>query len=85
LLAFSEDSGLLASGSYGRTAKVWDVANGNLLHVLEPLDSQARVLALSEDCRYLTTSTDKDICVWELESGKLLERQGRDAGSTGPE
>ena len=76
-LEFSEDGALLASGSGDHRAIVWDVASGNVLHVLGPHDQCDRVLAFSEDHRHLRTATSKEIWVWELESGEVVEFEER--------
>ena len=34
-MAFSPDGKTLAAGSYGTTARVWDVGSGELLHELD--------------------------------------------------
>ena len=77
-LKFSEDGVLLASGSGDHIAIVWDVASGNVLHALGPHDGCDRVLVFSEDHRHLTTATPKEIWVWELKSGELVEFRGRE-------
>ena len=51
-LVLSEDDVLLASGSEASTARVWDVASGNIHHMsgLRARDGD-RVVAFSEDRR----------------------------------
>src|SRR5258706_9823494 len=77
-LEFSEDGVLLASGTSDDSAIVWDVASGNVLHVLGPHDGCGRVVAFSEDDKHLTTATSQEINVWELKSGELMEIRERD-------
>ena len=77
-LEFSDNGVLLAAGTGHRTTIVWDVASSSCLHTLGPHDSCGSVLAFSEDNAHLTTTTYKECFVWELESGKLLERRYRD-------
>ena len=76
-LEFSEGGALLASGSGDHRAIVWDIASGNVLHVLGPHDGCDRVLAFSEDHKHLTTATSKEIWVWDLKSGELVEFRER--------
>ena len=77
-LIFSDDGVLLAFGGQDCTAIVLDVASGNYLHKVGPHDSWIGVLAFSEDNAHLTTRTKEECFVWELKSGKLLERRDRD-------
>ena len=79
-LRFSEDGVLLASGCFNNTTMVWDITSGTLLHKLGPHFSCSSVLTFSEDNAHLTTSDDinKECFVWELKSGKQLERRDLD-------
>ena len=79
-LIFSDDGVLLSAGSWDSVAGVctWDVASGSLLHKFGPNYSCYDVLAFSEGNTHLTTRTDDECFVWELKSGKLLERRDRD-------
>ena len=76
-LVFSNDGVLLASGDSGCITIVWDVASGSRLHELGRHDGCNHVLAFSEDNAHLTTREDDKCFVWELKSGKLLERRDR--------
>ena len=57
---------------------MWDVASGNVLHVLGPHSGCGRVLAFSEDDTQLTTATSQGVYVWELKSGELMGIRERD-------
>jgi WD40 repeat protein len=68
--AFSSDGKLLASGSYDRTARIWDARTGKLRHVL---DHTGYVLAerFSSDGRSLVTSSqDGAAYLWDVATGQ---------------
>jgi WD40 repeat protein len=54
-VAFSPDGQLVASGSYGGTVKLWDVATGAVLETLEVEGCVSR-LSFSSDRSYIETN-----------------------------
>ena len=76
-LVFSTDGVLLASGEAICITIVWDVMSGSCLHKLGCDYWCDHVVSFSEDNAHLTTRTDGECFVWELKSGKLLERRDR--------
>ncbi len=68
--AFSPDGQLLASGSYDRTARIWNAATGKQLHVL-PHSGYVLAERFSADGRSLVTSSqDGAAYVWDVANGQ---------------
>lgn len=81
--AFSPDGKRLVTTSEDCTARIWDVATGNLL--ARPLQQQGTIgfAAFSPDSRsyVVTASTDNTARVWNAESGELVTPPLRFSGS----
>ncbi|MBK9386066.1 MAG: WD40 repeat domain-containing protein [Planctomycetes bacterium] len=72
-LAFTQDGKFLISGSHDRTARVWKVSTGEVLHVLKGHSDQvAAVAAAGKVGRIATGSADGTIRLWDLSTGKQL-------------
>lgn len=72
-LCFANEGGLLASGSWDETVRVWSIF-GRSSHV-EPLQHQSEVLSvvLRPDSKQLAVSTmDGQIRIWDIEKGKEI-------------
>ena len=71
--AFSPDGDQLATASYDKTAKAWDVATGQLLRTFEGHEDSVHGLAFSPDSDQLATgSSDSTAKVWDAATGQLL-------------
>jgi len=72
-VAYSPDGRRIASGSYDRTVRVWDVQSGAELACLRGHDSDVRSVAYSPDGRRIASgSEDKTVRVWDAQSGAEL-------------
>ncbi|KAF3219629.1 hypothetical protein TWF106_007052 [Orbilia oligospora] len=74
-LAFSANGGLLASGSFDRTVRVWDVATGALLHVFRGHRSAiGDVILYTVDGGEFVASTSNDgtVKLWGVTNGALV-------------
>lgn len=73
-LAYSLNQRYLISGSSDKTAIIWDVKNGKIVHTLKGHTWKVTQVAFSSDSRFAATgSTDGTIKLWEVETGKLLK------------
>jgi len=75
-LAFSPDGTTLASASWDRTVKLWDVASGSLLQTLTGHTDRVNKVAWSPDGR-IVASCGFDNVTWGP-SGELLVSGGSD-------
>jgi WD40 repeat protein len=74
-VAFSPDGKLLASGSWDRTARLWDLSSGHELHTLSGHTDLVDTVAFSPDGHTLATgssASDKTIKLWTVSSGREL-------------
>jgi WD40 repeat protein len=72
-VSFSPDGRVLASASYDRAVKLWDVATGRRLSLLAGHTNGVTSVAFSPDGRIVASgSVDKSIKLWELATGREL-------------
>jgi WD40 repeat protein len=77
-LTFCPDGSKLATGSFDKTARIWDAATGKELQRLDH-DGWVRALVFSPDGRKLATgSDDKTARIWDAVTGKELQRLEHD-------
>ena len=71
-VAFSPDSKTLASGSFDKTVRLWDVETGQLLHIFTGHTSEVMTVAFSPDGETLVSgSWDEKIRLWNPQTGQL--------------
>jgi dipeptidyl aminopeptidase/acylaminoacyl peptidase len=76
-LAFSPDGRLLATCSYDRLVRLWDVDTGKEVRLLKDHSDAVFGVAFSPDGRYLASAAaDRAVKVWEVSSGKRLYTLG---------
>ena len=71
-IAFSPDGLTLASYSWDRTIRLWDVATGTINHTLtEHTDYVVRNIAFSPDGQTLLSRSDTTIRLWDVATGEV--------------
>ena len=74
-VVFAPDGRSLASGSWDKTIRLWDLASGKELRRLEGHTDPVTSVAFAPDGRSLASgSDDNTIRLWDLASGKELRR-----------
>jgi WD40 repeat protein len=72
-IAFSPANGTLASASYDKLVKLWDVAAGKEIRSLKEHSDAVYTVAFTGDGRHVVSGAgDRTIKVWEVESGRRL-------------
>jgi WD40 repeat protein len=71
---FSPDGKKIATASFDRTARIWDVQSGKELHKLTHEDT-VYIMAFSPDGKKLATaSVDRTARIWDVQSGQELHK-----------
>lgn len=71
---FSQDGKTLATGSFDKTIKLWDIDNGELLRTFIGHTNWVTCVTFSPDGKNLASaSEDFTIKIWDSESGKLIK------------
>lgn len=71
---FSPDGTLLASASWDRTARIWDLATGETMFTLADHIAAVEGVAFSPDGKQLATSSgDATVKIWAVDSGNQQE------------
>jgi RNA polymerase sigma factor (sigma-70 family) len=77
-LGVSSDARTAASGETGAVIRLWDIASGNQLRVLQGRNRQIRLLSFSPDNKTLASlsggDSDAFVQFWDVHSGKLLQQ-----------
>jgi WD40 repeat protein len=73
-LAISPDGRTLASGSFDKTIKLWQLSTGQLIHTLSKHSKGVLCVAISPDGKTLASgSFDETIKLWRLDTGELID------------
>ena len=71
-IALSPDGSTIASGSFDKTVKLWQLSTGKLMHTLTKHAKQVRCVNFSPDGSTIASgSFDKTVKLWQLSTGKL--------------
>jgi WD40 repeat protein len=82
-LAFSPDGSLLATGSTDRTARLWRVPSGRLVHLLPQRGHVVAVRFSPRGRSLVTSSTDGSAAVWSVRRGiRMLLLTGSTGAAT---
>ncbi|MYD90738.1 MAG: hypothetical protein F4Y08_10455 [Caldilineaceae bacterium SB0662_bin_9] len=76
-VAFSFDGQTLASGGKNKTICLWDVETDTLIHIIIGHEDTIYSLSFGLDGRTLASSEDKNIRLWDMETGALMPFSGR--------
>jgi WD40 repeat protein len=71
-LVFSPDGKYLASGDYGKSVTLWDVAARKQHAVLKRQVDYADALAFSQDGKKLAAAGQSEVSLWDVATGKDL-------------
>src|SRR5262249_24163754 len=83
--AWSADGARLATGSWDRSARIWNGATGQVERVLSTNGRVGAVAWSTDGARLLTASDDGDTRVWDVASGASLAELAVQAGARGEE
>jgi WD40 repeat protein len=81
-LSFSPNGRLLASGDYGGTVKLWDLAatTRRVPRTVSAARDEAAALVFSPDSATLAVAVDRVVQLWDAATGRLLARLEGPAG-----
>ncbi len=65
--------GILASGSYDQTVKLWDTNTGECLKTLQGLGGAVWSVAFSPDGHFLATGSDRIVKLWDVTTGQCVK------------
>ncbi len=71
-VAYSPDGRYLASGSWDKTIKVWEVVTGTELRTLAGYSGWVWSVVYSPYGRYLASGSHQTIKIWQVATGKVL-------------
>ncbi|WP_199247210.1 WD40 repeat domain-containing protein [[Phormidium] sp. ETS-05] len=71
-VAISPDNQRLVSGSADKTLKIWDLATGDQIRVLDNGEQVTAVAISPKGFTFASGGSDRTVKLWGIESGKLL-------------
>lgn len=77
-IGFNHNRSKIVTGSYDKTARIWNAVTGNLLQILKGhVDIVADAQFSPDDSKIVTVSYDKTVRIWDSIRGKLLHTLGK--------
>lgn len=74
-VAFSPNGELVASASYDKTVRIWEVQDGQLIHTLTGHSDWVTSVAFSPDGKSVASgSWDRTVRIWDVETGEVRLR-----------
>src|SRR5690242_260656 len=74
-VAFSPDGGVLASGSWDKTIRLWQVPAGKMLATLSGHTDWIHSVAFAADGKSLVSASPREFMVWDLKTNKSTVKQ----------
>lgn len=69
---FSPDGARVATASWDKTARLWDLARGSVLHTLDHPDEVLAITFSSDGARIATASSDAHVRIWDADDARQI-------------